>query len=112
MSSQVTDHKCKVIAYIRSATTNGNLSTQRSQLLTLASKIGVEIDHFIELDGIGGVGKWSRRRLDFLLDQLSTGDLVLVSDISRLSRNTADLLTIIESITRKGAQIITSEGPH
>ncbi|GAA3328632.1 hypothetical protein GCM10020331_073380 [Ectobacillus funiculus] len=46
-----------------------------------------------------------RPQLQALLDELQEGDIVLVHEISRLSRSTKDLLEIIERIREKGGRI-------
>ncbi|MGL5656030.1 MAG: recombinase family protein [Fusobacteriaceae bacterium] len=45
----------------------------------------------------------TRPILNEMLDFIREGDVVIVSDFSRLARNTSDLLKITETITSKGA---------
>lgn len=44
-----------------------------------------------------------RPELQRMLEELEEGDIVIIHEISRLSRSTKDLLTIVEMIQRKGA---------
>ncbi|MCZ0870913.1 recombinase family protein [Peribacillus sp. AS_2] len=46
-----------------------------------------------------------RPELQRMLSELKVGDVVLVHEISRLSRSVKDLLTIVESIKEKGASL-------
>jgi DNA invertase Pin-like site-specific DNA recombinase len=46
-----------------------------------------------------------RPELNRLIDFLREGDTVVVTNLSRLSRSTNDLLTIIERISQKGAHL-------
>ena len=48
-------------------------------------------------------GRWDRPELHRLLDQLRSGDVVLVWKLDRLSRSLKDLLTLLERIEEKGA---------
>lgn len=44
-----------------------------------------------------------RPELQRMLEELEEGDIFIIHEISRLSRSTKDLLTIVEMIQRKGA---------
>lgn len=49
--------------------------------------------------------KADRPELNRLLDKLRKGDVILVSELTRLSRSTKDLFTLVELIESKGANI-------
>ena len=49
--------------------------------------------------------KYDRPELMKLIDQLRDGDVVVVSELTRLSRSTKDLFSIVELIESKGANI-------
>ena len=49
--------------------------------------------------------KSDRPELLKLIDQLRDGDVVVISELTRLSRSTKDLFTIVELIQSKGADI-------
>ncbi|HEY8689632.1 MAG TPA: recombinase family protein [Clostridium sp.] len=49
--------------------------------------------------------KADRPELNRLLDKLRKGDVILVSDLTRLSRSTKDLFGLVDQIERKGANI-------
>ena len=46
----------------------------------------------------------NRKELNEMLNFVREGDVVIVSDISRIARNTKDLLTIIEKLNEKGVE--------
>ncbi len=46
-----------------------------------------------------------RQELNKLIDHLRSGDTVIVSDLTRLSRSTKDLIEIVETIGKKGANL-------
>ncbi len=52
---------------------------------------------------VSGAKKYNRPELTRLLSHIKQNDIVVVNDISRLSRSTIDLLTIVEEIKNKGA---------
>lgn len=49
--------------------------------------------------------KRNRQELDKMLDTLRKGDIIIVTDLTRLSRSTKDLFQIVETINSKGAEI-------
>ena len=49
--------------------------------------------------------KKERPELDKLMEQLRTGDLVIISDLTRLSRSVKDLFSLVDLIEKKGANI-------
>jgi DNA invertase Pin-like site-specific DNA recombinase len=49
--------------------------------------------------------KADRPELNRLLDKLRKGDVILVSDLTRLSRSTKDLFRLVDQIEMKGANI-------
>src|SRR3954467_12142059 len=49
-------------------------------------------------------GRWDRPKLHRLLDQLRTGDTLVVWKLDRLSRSLKDLLHILERVEARGAR--------
>ena len=48
-----------------------------------------------------------RKELKELLNYVREGDIVYCSDISRIARNTKDLLNIVEELNRKGVDFVS-----
>jgi DNA invertase Pin-like site-specific DNA recombinase len=48
-----------------------------------------------------------RKELKKMLEFVRQGDVVIVSEISRLARNTADLLNIVEALNQKGVEFVS-----
>lgn len=49
--------------------------------------------------------KRERPELNRMLEELQTGDVVIITDLTRISRSTRDLLEIVDKICKKGASI-------
>ncbi len=49
--------------------------------------------------------KRDRQELNKMLEMLREGDIIVVTDLTRLSRSTKDLFEIVETINNKGAEI-------
>lgn len=86
-----------LIGYARVSTDTQNLNRQLDQLKT----IGCERIYQEKITGT----KKERPELDKLLDQVRDGDIIIISDLTRLSRSTKDLFHLVELIEKKGANI-------
>lgn len=85
------------IGYARVSTEEQNLDRQLDSL----KEAGCEK---IFQEKITGTKK-ERPELDKLMEQLRTGDLVIISDLTRLSRSVKDLFSLVDLIEKKGANI-------
>jgi len=86
-----------VFGYARVSTTEQSLDRQLQEL----KQSGAEEIFKEKITGT----KADRPELSRLLDKLRSGDLILVSDLTRLSRSTKDLFSLVEIIEQKGANI-------
>ena len=88
-----------LIGYTRVSTDNQNLDRQIDQLIDA----GVD-PRMIYQDKLSGTIR-KRPELERMLSELKTDDVVIITDLTRLSRSTKDLLEIIDDIKDKGANI-------
>lgn len=49
--------------------------------------------------------KRNREQLDKMIDELQSGDIVVITDLIRISRSTKDLLDIVDKIKLRGSSI-------
>ncbi len=87
------------LGYARVSTDDQNLDRQIDQLLSA----GVDKRN-IYAEKISG-RKRDREELDRMLSDLKPEDVIIIADLTRISRSTRDLLEIVEQITKKGAYI-------
>ena len=85
------------IGYARVSTEEQNLDRQLDSL----KEAGCEK---IFREKITGTKK-ERPELDKLMEQLRSGDLIIISDLTRLSRSVKDLFSLVDQIEKKGANI-------
>ena len=85
------------IGYARVSTEEQNLDRQLDSL----KEAGCEK---IFQEKITGTKK-ERPELDKLMEQLRGGDLIIISDLTRLSRSVKDLFSLVDQIEKKGANI-------
>lgn len=86
-----------IFGYARVSTIEQNLDRQ----LYLLKVAGAEE---IVKEKITGT-KADRPELNRLLDKLRKGDVILIADLTRLSRSTRDLFSLVDQIEKKGANI-------
>ena len=89
------------LGYIRVSTVEQNEERQTRALL----EKGVEKENLF-IDKQSGKNA-ERAQLKALLAFCRKGDVVITESISRIARNTKDLLTIIEQLTNKGVDFIS-----
>jgi DNA invertase Pin-like site-specific DNA recombinase len=83
--------------YMRVSTIGQNLDRQEYQL----KEAGCEKIFFEKVTGT----KRDRPELNKMLEFLREGDTVIITDLTRLSRSTKDLIEIVELIAKKGANL-------
>lgn len=86
-----------VIGYARVSKTEQKLDRQ----LDLLTEYGCERIYSEKMTG----KKLEREQLEDMINNLRSGDLVVVSELSRISRSTKDLLLIADRIREKGADL-------
>lgn len=84
------------VAYIRVSSIEQNTGRQHALLIDK----GIVADKVFE-EKVSGKNTKDRPQLKALIDYVRAGDVVIVESISRLARNTRDLLTIIEILQAK-----------
>lgn len=86
-----------IIGYARVSTQDQNLDRQLDQL----SAYGCERIYQEKCTG----SKKERPELDRLLDNIRTGDIIVISELTRLSRSTKDLIQLVDVLDQKGCNI-------
>ena len=92
------------IGYIRVSTQEQNTVRQED----LMERLGVEL---VYMDKMSGKAR-DRPALQTMMDFVRAGDTVVVESISRLARNTRDLLELIEQLREKGVEFSVAERSH
>ena len=85
------------IAYIRVSSEKQNTARQRKAL----KEAGCEIFYEEKISG----KNTDRPELQRMLTEIHPGDIVIVHEISRLSRSVKDLISIVEQIKERGASL-------
>lgn len=96
---------CKTVAYVRVSTDKQDLSHQRLELLEFARKKVLTIDHFMEIT-ISSQRTRKQRRIEELLNDLKESDTLIVTELSRLGRSTAEVISLVNSLLLKNIRVI------
>lgn len=89
------------VAYVRVSTAEQNEARQVEAL----KSYGIERWYIEKISAKDA----NRPKLREMLDFIRTGDTVYIHDLSRIARNTKDLLEILDIITKKGAQLVSNK---
>ena len=94
-----------VWAYLRVSTDSQDLTNQRLTILDWANSRGLKVDNWIEI-AISSRKTTRERRIDELMANLQKGDILIVSELSRLGRSIAEIITIVNELVAKEIDLI------
>ena len=89
------------IAYVRVSTVDQNEARQIEAL----EKYGIERWYTEKISGKDA----NRPKLQEMLEYVREGDTVHIHDLSRLARSTADLLVIVDLLSKKGVHLVSNK---
>ena len=84
-----------VISYLRCSTLKQTIENQRFVITQYAEQNGIQISHWIE-ETISSRKPLNKRKLSELLNHLKPGDLLIVTELSRLGRNMMEIMGIMQ----------------
>ena len=90
------------VGYCRVSTAEQNVARQEE----LMQELNVEK---VYIDKASGKSTAQREALREMLSYLREGDVLIVSEISRLARNTRDLLEIVDILQKRGVQFVSKK---
>ncbi|MBA2656772.1 MAG: recombinase family protein [Tatlockia sp.] len=95
----------KTIAYIRTSTDKQDLNNQKLEIFEFAKKNKLEVDDFIEMT-ISSRKTSKERRIDEMLSVLDDADTLIVTELSRLGRSTAEVIGLVNELIKKQVRVI------
>ncbi len=96
-----------VYAYLRFSTTHQDEIQQMQAINEYATQKGITIDEFEKDEGVSGGVSFRNRNLNRLVKKFKSGDVLLVSEISRLGRSMADINILVnEELKKRGVRLI------
>jgi len=95
----------KTIAYLRVSTTGQGLNSQRLAILDYAQKNQLQIDQFIQVQS-SSRKSMKERSIEQLFSAVQYGDLVLVSELSRLGRSVGQIIQLLDELIKLKVRFI------
>ena len=95
-----------IVGYVRVSTGKQHPENQRDEINRYAAANNWAVDKWV-VEVISGKKAYNGRRLGRTISQMKKGDTLIVSEVSRLSRNLTDIMTIMGICLRKGVNIYT-----
>ena len=101
----------KTYAYIRVSTDKQDLENQKFAILQYANDKKLGNVEFIE-EAISGRISWKNRKLKDLIDNLQSGDNLIVAELSRLGRSMLEIMELLSILLRKGINVYVVKGNY
>lgn len=102
-------NKQKTLAYLRVSTNTQDIEKNKADILKLANNKNLGRVLFIE-EKISGKISWKKRKIGKALDEMKTGDTIIVSELSRLGRSMLECMEILSISLNKGIKIYSVKG--
>jgi DNA invertase Pin-like site-specific DNA recombinase len=96
----------KIVAYLRASTDKQDLNHQKLEILEFARKKEIHIDEFVEIT-ISSRKTSKQRRIDELVGMLTETDTLVVTELSRLGRSTAEVIALVNVLVLRNIRVIT-----
>ena len=96
--------KKMIVAYLRVSTGHQVLDNQSNEISKYADAKGIIIDKWVT-EVVSGKRKGSERKLGAAIKKMKEGDMLIVTEISRLSRTLMDIMSIMGTLLQKGVNL-------
>jgi DNA invertase Pin-like site-specific DNA recombinase len=91
-------------AYIRVSTDKQETENQRYEILKYANQKKLGNVEFVE-ETVSGRKSWKDRKIGELVEKLSKGDVLIVTELSRLGRSMLEIMELLSILLRKGVEL-------
>ena len=93
-----------IYSYIRVSTNIQNVSNQGDEINRYCDLNGLNVDESIEIE-ISSRKDVRTRRIEELLERLNYGDILIVTELSRLGRNTGEVINLIDTLIKMNVEV-------
>jgi len=95
----------KIIAYLRTSTDKQDLNNQKLEILEWARKKEMSVDEFVEIT-MSSRKTSKHRRIEEVLQMLNDSDILVVTELSRLGRSTAEVIALVNELVGRNIRVI------
>jgi DNA invertase Pin-like site-specific DNA recombinase len=99
----------KTIGYLRVSTGGQELEKNKSDILRLANHLNLGQVNFIE-EIVSGKVSWKKRKIADIIARFNQGDILIVSELSRLGRSMLECMEILSIAAEKGVRVYAVKG--
>lgn len=89
-----------VVAYLRVSTDKQHLENQKDEINRFCRQKGLSVDRW-HCEVVSGKKRGRERKLTSVLNKLSEGDVLIVTEVSRLSRTLLEIMNILNTCLLK-----------
>src|SRR3954447_23820901 len=97
-----------IYGYIRVSTDKQTTDNQRYEILKYADEKKLKVDRWIE-ETISATKSLNHRKLGQLIDTMQEGDILIVTDVSRLGRSIMEVMSILHTLMEKEVKVFTTK---
>lgn len=94
-----------VYAYLRVSTGKQDVDNQRFEIENYAKRNGLKIDEWRADNGISGTVDYRKRKIGTIIDECKEGDIIIISEISRLGRKLLMIMEELNKIMQRGCVV-------
>ncbi len=102
--NEQTERKQIIAAYLRVSTDKQTVLNQKSEVLNFCKRNNFNVNTWCT-ETVSGTKKENERELGSLLKRLQKGDILIITEVSRLSRKMMNIMNIIHQSIEKGITI-------
>ena len=93
-----------IVAYLRVSTGHQVLDNQKNEIEKFAAAHGMHIDRWVT-EIVSGKKQGCDRKLGALMHSMHSGDTLIVTELSRLSRTLMDIMAIVSDLIKKNVRL-------
>ncbi len=91
-------------AYLRVSTDRQELENQKFEVLKYANDNKLGNVEFVE-ETVSGRKSWKERKIGKLMEELQQGDVLIITELSRLGRSMLEIMELLSILLRKGVEL-------
>lgn len=99
----------RTVGYLRVSTGQQELEKNKADILALANDLDLGRVTFVE-EVVSGKVSWKQRKIAEVVESLTAGDTIIVSELSRLGRSMLECMEILSVALQQGIKVYAVKG--
>ncbi len=95
----------KTLAYVRVSKDTQDVQNQKFSILEFARRQSITVDEFVEVS-VSSRRSPTERKLNFVMEHLSSGDTLIVSELSRVGRSVGEVITTVDMLLKMNVRFL------